>query len=399
MKDVSISFIPGTRQPHIDMFMKLIEPLQERFRITIVPQGGEFLIATPSIYYKMSAENWKFFIEESKKSCTIMYSFVECIQPNFTWFDYYIGFHEPADFDRIIRAPYYMEDRKKLANTKKQVDEILQEKTGFCNFIYSNAQADPLRDQIFHALCGYKKVDALGKHLHNAESTVISPRYGGDWFLGSIEMKKPYKFSIAIENAVSSGYASEKIVSSMLGNTIPIYYGDPNISEKYNPKSFIDCRKFDSLDSLVEFVSYLDSNDDAYKKMMAEPWITPEQVRKDEDEVKSFLAAVATMFEKKERRRSNGPINEYDIELWQHIPNSINLEKNVATPPTIKKDEKQPIDEDMMRVIRAGVRSLKRKRNYYRFIANFFVGKRRRKYSNKKKAYSTLIDKANKTFK
>ena len=47
-----------------------------------------------------------------------------------------------------------------------------------------------------------------------------------------LRMKKPYKFSIAFENAWYPGYTSEKIVTSMLAGTIPIYWGNPDISRE-----------------------------------------------------------------------------------------------------------------------------------------------------------------------
>ena len=40
-----------------------------------------------------------------------------------------------------------------------------------------------------------------------------------------------YKFSIAMENSMSDGYLSEKIIGSFISGTIPIYYRDYMIDE------------------------------------------------------------------------------------------------------------------------------------------------------------------------
>lgn len=52
------------------------------------------------------------------------------------------------------------------------------------------------------------------------------------------EVLRQYEYSIAIENSCEKNYASEKIFDCFINNTIPIYYGSPNISELYNPNSY-----------------------------------------------------------------------------------------------------------------------------------------------------------------
>ncbi len=48
-----------------------------------------------------------------------------------------------------------------------------------------------------------------------------------------------YKYSIAIENNVLNDYFTEKISECFLTETMPIYYGCPNIHEYYDTKSII----------------------------------------------------------------------------------------------------------------------------------------------------------------
>lgn len=49
----------------------------------------------------------------------------------------------------------------------------------------------------------------------------------------------PYRYSIAIENSVKPDYWTEKIADCFLSNTVPIYFGAPNIGDYFPPESFI----------------------------------------------------------------------------------------------------------------------------------------------------------------
>ena len=54
-------------------------------------------------------------------------------------------------------------------------------------------------------------------------------------------MYRPFKFSITFENARSPGYYTEKALNGILGNTIPIYWGETNVSRIVNPDRVILC--------------------------------------------------------------------------------------------------------------------------------------------------------------
>lgn len=49
----------------------------------------------------------------------------------------------------------------------------------------------------------------------------------------------PYRFSFAIENFPCDGYFTEKIADCFATGTIPIYWGDPSISDYFNPNGII----------------------------------------------------------------------------------------------------------------------------------------------------------------
>src|SRR5574342_574337 len=48
-----------------------------------------------------------------------------------------------------------------------------------------------------------------------------------------------YMFSVAIENAQSSGYFTEKILDCFATGTVPIYLGDPDIDQVFDPEGII----------------------------------------------------------------------------------------------------------------------------------------------------------------
>lgn len=65
------------------------------------------------------------------------------------------------------------------------------------------------------------------------------------------ELKKdglaPYRFSLVIENAQEPNYFTEKLVDAILCETVPIYWGCPNIERFIDPACMIRCNTFEEL--------------------------------------------------------------------------------------------------------------------------------------------------------
>lgn len=51
----------------------------------------------------------------------------------------------------------------------------------------------------------------------------------------------PYRFSVVIENMREPNYFTEKIVDAVLCETVPIYWGCPNIGDFFDPGALIAC--------------------------------------------------------------------------------------------------------------------------------------------------------------
>ena len=58
---------------------------------------------------------------------------------------------------------------------------------------------------------------------------------------------KSYRYSIIIENSSEYDYFTEKLIDACLLETIPIYWGAPNISEYFDTRGFIICKNLDEI--------------------------------------------------------------------------------------------------------------------------------------------------------
>jgi alpha(1,3/1,4) fucosyltransferase len=175
--------------------------------------------------------------EKSDKYVRIGY-FCENVVPDFSICEW--GFGMPREED--IKNPRYKKiqwhnlDPNDLVKVNADIDEVINSKTKFCNFLYGHKV--PYREAFFKALSKYKKVDAPGKSMNNMPS--IDDIYTGDIWSRKRQFLKPYKFTISFENNSYPGYQTEKIYDAMLEWSIPIYCGDPYIYNLFNTKSFIN---------------------------------------------------------------------------------------------------------------------------------------------------------------
>jgi hypothetical protein len=185
-----------------------------------------------------------------------------------------------------FRQPYYVRIGYgvNLLQPKGNAEEILKQKTEFCNFVYNNHV--PIRMNFFHELSKYKKIISPGECCQNSPpigpyATASESRFGDkvNAHYAKVAYIRPFKFTIAFENTCFDGYVSEKIVQGMEVNSIPIFWGNPYIAEDFNTKSFINAhdKKFSNEAEMIEYLVHrvieLDKNDDLYIKMLQEPWL------------------------------------------------------------------------------------------------------------------------------
>lgn len=215
--------------------------------------------------------------------------------PDFNLYDYAISFHDLNFGERHLRFPLFvMYNGFQNLSKSKLINHNLA-KRKFCNFVYSNYKTvDPFRDYFFKELSKYKRVDSGGKHLNNI---------GGCGVPNKIEFIKDYKFTIAFENSSVLGYTTEKIMEPMAVNSIPIYWGNPNIGHDFNSESFILVNNKTDIEQVINKIIYLDKNDDAYIELLSKPWLNTNNLSYEQwcKKLDKFLLKV---FQQKEIKRT-----------------------------------------------------------------------------------------------
>lgn len=217
---------------------------------------------------------------------------IEAICPDFNLCDYGIGFEYLTYGDRYFRFPnycFYPQVVDGMVKKHMEVEDRMAERK-FCSFVYSNGQADSMRIKLFRQLSRYKQVDAGGRLLNNQPDGLPVE--------DKLAFEHSHKFSIASENANHPGYHTEKLAEAFAAGTIPIYWGDPEVEKVFNPKAFINCQAYSSLDEVVEKVAYLDTHPEEYLMMLREPALK-EQVEgiRSEYELKRLEEFLVHIFE------------------------------------------------------------------------------------------------------
>ncbi len=273
--------------------------------------------AENNFFYNLLKENFDVELSEDPDYCFFSVygyknlKFSNCIKiqfigenqvPDFNLCDYAMGFQNLAFEDRYLRFPLFFIyggydnlRNKRIFDTDKYLNR------NFCNFIYSNHMyANPIREVFFKELSKYKKVDSGGKFMNNLGYAVAD----------KVEFIRNYKFTIAFESSKLNGYTTEKIFEPMVVNSIPIYYGNPNVNHDFNEESFIWLKKESDIDEVVSKVIELDKNDDKYIEMLMRPCLTPEQMRIDwKGNLLSFLEGI---FEKDFNEAKRLPLFGYN---------------------------------------------------------------------------------------
>lgn len=207
----------------------------------------------------------------------------ENIAPPLHYCDYSFSF-DYLDDNRNYRLPHYLlYDGYYELQRPKIINESLANRK-FCNFIVSNGSCQE-RNQFYNELSKYKKVDSGGRFANNIGYAVDN----------KVKFQSEYKFSIAFENNAYRpqfpGYTTEKIMEPMTVNSVPIYWGNPEIKKEFNTKSFINVYDFNSITDVINYIEYLDNNDKKYLELLNQPWFNDYKIPESNkiENIKSFL--------------------------------------------------------------------------------------------------------------
>lgn len=305
-----------------------------KFNLVPDPVSPDYLIASEHLYASETARRWFTKMNDGRR-VTIFFG-GEAVFPDMNVFDYAVSFDRNLSLDdRIGRMPTIDFFHAHLFSNDPSAPRLnpaaeLRAKTGFCNFIYSNPKAHPMRDRLFHKLSEYKRVDALGPHLNNVGTS--GSRGSADWRREALEMKRPYKFSIACENAAYNGYATEKILSSLQAMTVPIYWGDPYIAMEFNPKAFVNAANYPDLDALLRTVIEIDQDDDRWIQMVSEPIMTREQMARYQGDHGRYVDFIEHLFSQDLAAAKRAPVGFWpeNYRNWfdkasAYIPNMLSV--------------------------------------------------------------------------
>ncbi len=232
----------------------------------------------------------------------------ENVHPDFNECDYAISCQPMRYGNRYFRLTEMALHLDESVNDRSALS--VGDKCRFCNFIYSNDHVEQegarLRMEFCRLLSRYKSVDCPGRVLHNMEAPELVGRLDGARSSSKVAFIRRYKFTIAWENTYGEGYVTEKLAEPLMAGSVPIYWG--SVPEFVNPKAIVDVSKFSDLNEVVDYVRYLDQDDEAYQAMLATPPILPSYNFQWRDELALFLRQIV---DSGFAKRAKSPMN-YD---------------------------------------------------------------------------------------
>lgn len=289
-----------------------------------------------------------------KNAVRIFYS-TENVAPDFNLYDYVIGFYDIAFGDRYLRYPLYLADEKlleyddyrkalNLAQHKHESTENNFDNKGFCSIVVSREGCIE-RETFFEELSKYKPIASGGTWKNNIGTQVLD----------KLEFSSRYKFAIAFENSSTPGYTTEKIVQAFAANTVPIYWGNPDIEMDFNEKAFINVHKYKNTYEVIEEIKRIDCNQSAYLAMLREPAFKDGLIDKKNNEFNAFLRHIFEQPKDEAFRRHGQEIERYEkmylmgskmYKTYDVISYSLQFTKSIFNNPM---------------KARAGIRRLKKK--------------------------------------
>ena len=197
----------------------------------------------------------------------------ESEEPYFHWnIDYSISMSKNTYNGRNLYCPLFVLDDLVKRENYNSINKI--DKTKLICACFRNKNS--FRNDEFNTLSKHIDIENLGGKI----GKTISDK------LNSISK---YKFNFCFENKKKPGYCTEKIYDAYMAGCIPVYNGDPLITEIFNPKSFINCEG-KSIEQIVNEINNVSNDETLYKEMISQPMFNNQNYILDKlSEVKRFL--------------------------------------------------------------------------------------------------------------
>jgi GR25 family glycosyltransferase involved in LPS biosynthesis len=186
----------------------------------------------------------------------------------------------------MLEINWFNADAERIANPKplpidrccKVFPDEIADKSKFCAFVVTNPR-QPMRNNAFHWLSEYKKVDSAGRLFNNLGEGLFAGLGGGGGELIKHEFLRGYKFCLAYENESAPGYTTEKWLHAKAAGCIPIYWGDPKVERDFDMDGCIDARGVTTSAELIDLVKKVDTNGGEWLRRFSKPAL--DEVRRD----------------------------------------------------------------------------------------------------------------------
>jgi hypothetical protein len=188
--------------------------------------------------------------------------------------DYHLSFDPDREDLKNIRFPawYFYINFYNLQNQKNPIPAVNQYELN--NNKWFNAQKDKFcvapfsaihenRVDFFNILNTYKTTYGFGLPFGNGDDDRNQLR--------KYDAICSFKFAMAFENTYKSGYVTEKFLQAKTAGCIPIYWGDSYVLSDFNPDCFIYVNNFKTYEECLDYVKYVDSNEEVYQRMKSAP--------------------------------------------------------------------------------------------------------------------------------
>ena len=188
--------------------------------------------------------------------------------------DYHLSFDPDREDLKNIRFPawYFYINFYNLQNQKNPIPAGNQyelnnnkwfntQKDKFCVAPFSAIHRN--RVDFFNLLNSYKPTFGFGLPFGNGDNDRNQLR--------KYDAICSFKFAMAFENTYKTGYVTEKFLQAKTAGCIPIYWGDSYVLSDFNPDCFIYVNNFKTYEECLEYIKYVDSNEDVYQKIKNSP--------------------------------------------------------------------------------------------------------------------------------